>query len=143
MTRSAAGSADDVWLADGALVLRTRRHASGYTTGAVSTLGKKSFGPGRVCVSARLPGNRSAGLDANQGLWPAHWLMPTAACDSNHSAGCWPDRGEYDIMEMINNDGVWHGTCIWNAFFPRDVCGVKYHVQGVWRARRVARGRGR
>lgn len=81
MTRSALGSAEDVWVADGSLVMRTRRNdavedgAEGrYTTGAVRTLGKREFAPGRVCVSARLPGSRSAGRDANQGLWPAHWL---------------------------------------------------------------------
>lgn len=99
MTRSAWGARDNVYVEDGALVLRSRRPTAreradhpevGYFTGAVSTWRKRDFAPGRLCVSARLPG-RSAG-DArgkNQGLFPAHWLMPTHANDFDKSLGCW------------------------------------------------------
>ena len=27
-------------------------------------------------------------------------------------------------MEMVNGDGTWHGTYIWNALFPRETCSV-------------------
>ena len=65
--------------------------------------------------------------------------MPAAACDSNHSRGCWPDRGEYDIMEMVNGDGTAHGTYIWNAFFPSDVCGVTGWSEGGYASTRCSK----
>ena len=53
--------------------------------------------PGRV--SGYIPG----GSDKSQGIWPAHWMMPDVD-------DCWPSKGEIDIMEMVNGDGVTHGT---------------------------------
>lgn len=39
----------------------------------------------------------------NQGIWPAHWLMPNVK-------DCWPTQGEIDIMEMINGEGILWGS---------------------------------
>ena len=104
-TRDAAARAENVWVADGALVIEADAAWTGsawtnLTAGAVrSTVGFR--GPARVCVVARLPGG-------GNGVWPAHWLMPL-------DDSCWPCHGELDIMEMIDADGVLHGTYHWCA----------------------------
>ncbi len=113
--RDALGTAANVYLEDGALVLRSQRqHTDGFnfTSGAVQSQDKRFFaGPARVCVSASLPGGGVKGTaeDDGQGdgIWPAHWLMP-------NTDACWPTNGEIDIMEMINGDGILHGTYHWS-----------------------------
>ena len=116
ITRSAWGHADNVYLEKGALVLRTRRPSRGERsnastaavpvfTGAVTSFKRRHFRPGRLCVSARLPGtSEGAGqaAGANQGLWPAHWLMPIHANDFDQTQGCWPDLGE--VLARLSHD---------------------------------------
>lgn len=62
-----------------------------YITGGIYTMGKKSFHRGRLEIKAKLQGAR--------GAWPAFWLMPF---DTKNNK--WPDGGEIDIMERLNND---------------------------------------
>jgi hypothetical protein len=38
------------------------------------------------------------------------------------TAGCWPDLGEMDILEMINGDGRAHATYHWDANYPAKNC---------------------
>eukprot|EP00656_Telonema_subtile_P051062 TRINITY_DN6781_c0_g1_i1.p1 TRINITY_DN6781_c0_g1~~TRINITY_DN6781_c0_g1_i1.p1 ORF type:complete len:287 (+),score=18.73 TRINITY_DN6781_c0_g1_i1:145-1005(+) len=106
--RDSLGTAENVWVANGNLVLRTQRESRGgyqYTSGSVQSQGKRSWrGVTRACVRARLPGVPGG----SDGLWPAHWMMP-----DNHK--CWPSNGEIDIMEMINGDGTTHGTYHWQV----------------------------
>ena len=103
LVRQSVGTVDNVYIKNGTLILRSQRQSVGkfnYTSGAVQTKNKKAWqGPTRVCVSAKLPGG-------GNGIWPAHWLLPTTKC--------WPTNGEIDIMEMINGDGVLHGTYHWS-----------------------------
>lgn len=62
--RNSQGTADNVYLEDGALVLRSKREKSGkwnYTSGAVQSMGKRSWkhsGGTRACVLAKLPGGQ-------------------------------------------------------------------------------------
>lgn len=72
---------DETWVEDGCLVLRSRRRSwtgdgvtRAYTSGLVTTREELAVRAGRVEVRAQLP--------AGQGLWPAHWLLPTD--------GSWP-----------------------------------------------------
>ena len=108
-TRDAAAAAENVYVANGSLVIRTDAiwsHGQWHnlTSGAVQSQGLRSFlGPARVCVRAKLPGG---GCGGGTGIWPAHWLMPD-------DTSCWPCHGEIDIMEMVNGDGVLHGTYHW------------------------------
>lgn len=103
--RAAQCQAGNVAVSGGALQLTARRQAAGwanFTTGAVDSRGKRSWGarpgaPVRICIGGTVP---TAGGD---GYWPAFWLMPD-------DSSCWPDHGELDLMEMINGDGVEHFT---------------------------------
>lgn len=116
--RSAACTADNVYLENGTLVLRAQREqvqGLNYTTGAVNTRHKSTWtaAPGafRMCISAKLPGSGPSG----QGLWPAHWLMP-------NDDTCDPDEGEIDIMEMVDGTGTVYGTYHWQTSFPVANC---------------------
>lgn len=80
------------WGCDGGCCYMKSSGATGFDTAA----------PGRV--AGFVPG----GSDTAQGIWPAHWLMP----DVND---CWPTKGEIDIMEMVNGDGMYHGTYHWSG----------------------------
>ena len=109
LVRNAQGTRDNVYIENGTLVLRSQRQTVGawhYTTGAVTSAGNAFFkGSARICVRAKLP---SGGSEAtSHGLWPAHWLLPEPNV-------CWPTGGEIDILEMINGDGISHGTYHWS-----------------------------
>tara|TARA_R110001592_G_scaffold163037_1_gene396738 strand:+ start:13376 stop:14197 length:822 start_codon:yes stop_codon:yes gene_type:complete len=65
-------------------------------TGAIFTKGKFSFKYGKIEVKAKF--NK-----AGQGGWPAIWLMPQTEIYKG-----WPDGGEIDIMERLNNDEFVH-----------------------------------
>ncbi|XP_065196433.1 beta-glucanase-like [Sycon ciliatum] len=95
---------------DGKLVISTKKEKflnKNYTSAWIDTSGKFEALYGRFCVRANLPGKQP-------GFWPAHWLMP----GRGHEKLCWPGPGEVDIMEMINGDGVVHGSLHYNAMFP-------------------------
>eukprot|EP01060_Flectonema_neradi_P034737 TRINITY_DN619_c2_g1_i1.p1 TRINITY_DN619_c2_g1~~TRINITY_DN619_c2_g1_i1.p1 ORF type:complete len:273 (+),score=53.84 TRINITY_DN619_c2_g1_i1:51-821(+) len=117
--RDSCGTADNVNVKNGTLILSSKREQPAgckynYTTGAVISQNKKYWQADdvRVCVKAILPGKKGTAA----GVWPAHWLMP-------NSNDCWPTGGEIDIMEMINGDGVLHGTYHWSP----SKCGDDHH----------------
>ena len=108
--RNACGTASNVQVSNGTLILSSKREKPegckfNYTTGAVTSIDKAFWQADdvRVCVRAVLPGKKGKGA----GTWPAHWLLP-------NNNKCWPTNGEIDIMEMINGDGVLHGTYHWS-----------------------------
>ena len=65
-------------------------------TGAIQTINKVSFKYGKLEVRAKF-------TSTGQGAWPAIWLMP-----QNPVYSGWPQGGEIDIMERLNNDGFVH-----------------------------------
>jgi hypothetical protein len=72
-----------------------------YTSGRITTLGKKVFTYGRIDIRAKTP--------EGQGIWPALWMM-----GSNFTAIGWPRCGETDIMELLGHEpSVVHGTAHW------------------------------
>lgn len=89
---------------DGNLVLRGIANFPGsgdsvaFLTGGVYTKGTKSFTRGRLEVCAKLQGAK--------GAWPAIWLLP----DPSLPNSSWPDGGEIDIMERLNNNTIAYQT---------------------------------
>lgn len=61
-------------------------------TGAIRTIDKFSFKYGKFEVKAKFPSSGPGG-------WPAIWLMP-----QNPLFQGWPDCGEIDVMERLNDD---------------------------------------
>jgi beta-glucanase (GH16 family) len=91
-----------------------------YTSASLVTDGKESWTYGKVVARIKLP--------KGQGMWPAFWMLG----QNIHSVG-WPECGEIDIMEHINNEDLLHGTLHWfnekhvssGGTTPCDV--TKYH----------------
>jgi Glycosyl hydrolases family 16/Calx-beta domain len=74
-----------------------------YTSGRITTQGKKEFTYGRIRIRAKLP--------EGQGLWPALWML-----GANFSTAGWPKCGEIDIMELLGKaPSVVYGTIHWDA----------------------------
>lgn len=85
-------SRENVFLRDGKLVIRAVKKGEGqktgdYTSGRITTSGKKEISRGRVEVRAKLPGGT--------GIWPAIWFYGNKAR---------PYYNELDIMEYVGCD---------------------------------------
>ncbi len=76
--------------------------AGSYTSGRITTQGKREFTYGRIVIRARLP--------QGQGIWPALWML-----GSNISTISWPGCGEIDIMEYLGHEtNKVYGTVHWD-----------------------------
>lgn len=88
---------------DGKLILKgivnddLQKDPSPYLTGGVWTKGKHAFEGGRIEVCAKLHGAT--------GAWPAIWMLPFDTVRWH-----WPQGGEIDIMERLNNDTIAYQT---------------------------------
>jgi len=93
-------SAENVFLEKNQLVLKAVRKPDGsYTSGRVSTQGKRDFTYGIFEARLKVPKGR--------GYLPAFWLMTT----DEEQYGQWPRCGEIDIMEVLGHDtGTNYGT---------------------------------
>eukprot|EP01048_Picozoa_sp_COSAG05_P000825 COSAG05_NODE_25_length_31349_cov_4.978560_20_plen_830_part_00 len=123
--RDAQGTQEDVYVANGTLVLRTRRSSGvhgysgqvfNFTSGAVQTRGKRQWkGSTRVCVMASLPGS-DAGVGAGLGLWPAYWMAPDNVTCHNTAI----------IKPPSSVDGCNAGICIAGKCGCDSGCFLKY-----------------
>lgn len=80
----------NVSVSHGSLIIEARKEpfkGLNYTSGRITTKGKKTFTFGRIDIRAKLP----VGI----GMWPALWMLGTR--------GDWPSCGELDIMELIGD----------------------------------------
>ena len=123
--------ADDderVQVKDGNLYVRATWDAQTKTprTGAVSTQGLFSFDYGEIQVRAKF-------VRAGQGGWPAIWMMPQTPLLQG-----WPDCGEIDIMERLNQETKIYTTIHLNETFRPDpyfktpgVNPAEYNVYGM------------
>lgn len=105
-----AGQEKTGWIEDGKLVLRCvknefadeKRGDNGnkleMISGAVETANKVTFTYGKV--EGRLK------TTAHSGNFPAFWMMP----NTDTTYGGWPDSGEIDIFEQINNENTSYHT---------------------------------
>lgn len=69
-----------------------------YHSGGIQSSTKFSVRYGKVEVRAK--------FKKGQGSWPAIWMMPELPV----AYGGWPNSGEIDIMEHVNNENVIHNT---------------------------------
>lgn len=97
-------SIDNVHIDSGYLhITALKPSGSSYTSGRITTKGKKEFTYGRVDIRAKLP--------EGQGMWPALWML-----GSNISTAGWPKCGEIDIMELLGQSpSMVHGTAHWDS----------------------------
>ena len=97
-------STRNTFVSSGNLIIEARRETFGdflYTSGRMTTQGKKYFKFGRIDIRAKLP--------YGQGIWPALWMLGI-----NISSAGWPACGEIDIMELIGSfPGRVTGTMHW------------------------------
>lgn len=96
-------STDNVHIDSGYLhITALNPSASSYTSGRITTMGKKEFTNCRVEIRAKLP--------EGQGIWPALWML-----GANFPAVGWPKCGEIDIMELLGHQpSVVHGAIHWD-----------------------------
>lgn len=86
---------------NGELVITGRKEdhkGKKYTSAKLTTDKKFAVKYGRIEACIKSP-------DAQQGNWPAFWMMP-----QDNKYGGWPRSGEIDIMEMVNKSDKLHGT---------------------------------
>lgn len=79
----------------GNLVVTALKDGTNFTSGRLVTRGKLAFGFGTVVARIKFP--------TGQGIWPAFWML-----GSNIDEVGWPQCGEIDIMELINNATTYH-----------------------------------
>ena len=72
-----------------------------YTSARIQTKGKYDVQYGRIEARIKVP--------MGQGIWPAFWML-----GSNIDAVGWPECGEIDILEHVNNEMQVHGTIHWD-----------------------------
>jgi hypothetical protein len=98
-------STDNVHLDSGYLHITALNPSAGsYTSGRITTQGKKEFTYGKVEIRAKLP--------VGQGIWPALWML-----GSNITTVSWPVCGEIDIMEYLGHEtNKVYGTLHWDQF---------------------------
>ena len=76
---------------------------SSYTSGRITTQGKKEFTHFRVEIRAMLP--------EGKGIWPALWTL-----GGNFSSVGWPKCGEIDIIELLGHTpSTVHGALHWES----------------------------
>ncbi|NSW93967.1 MAG: glycoside hydrolase family 16 protein [Bacteroidales bacterium] len=88
---------------DGNLLIIGRKErfdTANYTSASLTTDRKHAWTFGKIEARMKLP--------KGQGMWPAFWMLG----QNVHELG-WPECGEIDIMEHINNDNFVHGTLHW------------------------------
>ncbi|MBP6430216.1 MAG: family 16 glycosylhydrolase [Ferruginibacter sp.] len=97
-------STKNTFLSNGNLIIEARKESIGgfnYSSGRLTTQGKKEFTFGRIDIRAKLP--------VAKGMWPALWML-----GSNINSVSWPACGEIDIMELVGTyPNRTHGTMHW------------------------------
>ena len=96
---------ENAYVQDGFLHIRAnkeRYESSDYTSARMITKGKFSFTYGTVEARIALP--------MGKGIWPAFWLLGENIDDVS-----WPNCGEIDIIESVNDESVVYGTNHWSS----------------------------
>lgn len=75
---------------------------SDYSSARIISKNKFSFQYGKIEARLKMP--------LGQGLWPAFWML-----GQNIDAVSWPQCGEIDVVEHVNNSPEINGTMHWDA----------------------------
>lgn len=92
-------------VSNGNLVITAKKEVVGgqpYTSSRLKTQGKFAPTYGRIEANIKLP--------MGMGMWPAFWML-----GANINSVSWPQCGELDIMEHINNTSTIYGTMHWDS----------------------------
>ena len=92
-------------VANGNLMITAKKEPVGgepYTSARMTTQGKVTATYGRIEARIKLP--------MGAGMWPAFWML-----GANINTVSWPQCGELDIMEHINDTNTIYGTMHWNV----------------------------
>jgi len=113
-------SPKNTFISNGNLIIEARKETVdqfSYTSGRMTTQGKKVFKFGRIDIRAKLP--------VGKGIWPALWMLGT-----NISSVGWPACGEIDNMELIGTyPARVYGTLHWsNAGGAHTSKGAEYSL---------------
>lgn len=95
---------ENAYVQDGILHIRAnkeRYESSDYTSARMITKGTFSFTYGTVEARIALP--------MGKGIWPAFWLLGENIDDVS-----WPNCGEIDIIESVNEESIVYGTNHWS-----------------------------
>jgi beta-glucanase (GH16 family) len=96
---------ENLSVSNGNLVITAQKEAYGgknYTSARIKTQDHYSLTYGKVEAMIKLP--------SGQGLWPGFWML------GNHiNPDGWPNCGEIDIMERVNNNSSVNGTVHWDS----------------------------
>ena len=118
---------DNATISNGNLLIIAKKESLGgsnYTSARMNTKGLHSWTYGKIEARIRLP--------LGPGTWPAFWML-----GQNIDTAGWPNCGETDIMEHVNNDAKIYGTMHWDnnghAQYGGDtLCNVSlYHIYAV------------
>jgi beta-glucanase (GH16 family) len=94
---------NNIEVSNGSLKITARQenfNGSTYTSSRIITNNLMEFKYGKIESRIKVP--------IGQGLWPAFWML-----GANFETVSWPQCGEIDIMEHINNESVTNGTVHW------------------------------
>lgn len=107
------------------VALEQQFNGAGYTSARMITKDKFEVEYGKIEARMKLP--------LGQGIWPAFWML-----GANISEVGWPQCGEIDIMEHVNNEMETHGTVHWNNFGSHNYIGSstpttpdEWHTYGI------------
>jgi beta-glucanase (GH16 family) len=108
-----------------------------FTSARMTTSHKFACQYGRIEAMIKIP-------TAQQGNWPAFWMMP-----QDSAYGDWPRSGEIDIMEFVNQSEKLYGACHYGgehgdvhsgarAIYPGHNFSQDYHLYAVeWEPREI------
>jgi len=91
---------DNIYINKNNLIIQSLKEnyrQANYTSGRINTNTKFSFEYGKIEIHAKVP--------KHKGIWSAIWLLGEDILTEG-----WPNCGEIDIMEHINNENTIYGT---------------------------------
>ena len=103
--QSYTNSASNSSVSNGSLKINALEQPIGqsdYSSARIISKNKFSFQYGKIEARIKMP--------LGQGLWPAFWML-----GQNIDAVSWPQCGEIDVVEHVNNSPEINGTMHWDA----------------------------